>query len=84
MEARRPDGSIVRGQIDFVLQVSDGRIIVDHKADPRAVGDGDRLANTHGGQLEAYEDAVRAATGDPVLGSWLFLPVAAKAVRIAR
>jgi ATP-dependent exoDNAse (exonuclease V) beta subunit len=84
VEARRPDGSIVRGQIDFVLQVSDGRIIVDHKADPRAVGDGDRLANTHGGQLEAYEDAVRAATGDPVLGSWLFLPVAAKAVRIAR
>lgn len=84
VEAKLSDGVVVRGQIDFVLRVEDGRVIVDHKADPRAVGDGDRLANTHGGQLEAYADAVRAATGDAVLGWWLFLPVAAKAVRIVK
>jgi len=84
VQARRPDGRIVRGQIDFMLTLPDGRIVIDHKADPRAVGDGNRLAETHGGQLEAYEEAVRIATGDPVLGSWLFLPVAAKAVRIAK
>lgn len=84
VEARRPDGSIVRGQIDFMLKLPDGRIVVDHKADPRAVGDGNRLAEMHGGQLDAYGEAVRIATGDPVLGSWLFLPVAAKAVRISK
>lgn len=84
VQARRPDGRIVRGQIDFMLKVPTGRIVIDHKADPRAVGDGNRLADTHGGQLEAYEEAVRIATGDPVLGSWLFLPVAAKAVRISK
>jgi ATP-dependent helicase/nuclease subunit A len=67
-----------------MVKVPGGRIVVDHKADPRAVGDGNRLAETHGGQLEAYEEAVRIATGDQVLGSWLFLPVAAKAVRIAK
>lgn len=82
--ARRPDGRIVRGQIDFMLKLPDGHIVIDHKADPRAVGEGNRLADTHGGQLEAYEEAVHIATGDRVLGSWLFLPVAAKAVRISK
>ncbi|HEX6706076.1 MAG TPA: UvrD-helicase domain-containing protein [Albitalea sp.] len=84
LEAKRPDGSIVRGQIDFMLKLPNGRIVIDHKADPRAVGDGNRLADTHGGQLEAYEEAIHIATGEPVLGSWLFLPVAAKAVRIGK
>jgi len=84
VQARRPDGRIIRGQIDFMLKAPMGRIVIDHKADPRAIGDGNRLADTHGGQLEAYEEAVRIVTGDPVLGSWLFLPVAAKAVRIAK
>jgi len=84
VQARRPDGRIVRGQIDFMLTAPTGRIVIDHKADPRAVGDGNRLADTHGGQLEAYEEALRIATGDTVLGSWLFLPVAARAVRIAK
>jgi ATP-dependent helicase/nuclease subunit A len=84
VQARRLDGRVVRGQIDFMLKAPTGRIVVDHKADPRSVGDGNRLADTHGGQLEAYEEALRIATGDAVLGSWLFLPVAAKAVRIAK
>lgn len=82
VQAKRLDGTIVRGQIDFMLRVPTGRIIIDHKADPRAVGDGNRLAEAHGGQLNAYNEAVRIVTGDTVLSSWLFLPVAAKAVRI--
>lgn len=84
IEARRPDGSIVRGQIDFMLCAAQGRVIVDHKAHPGAVGDDDDLARKHGGQLDAYEQALHIATGEDVLGTWLFLPVAAKAVRLAR
>lgn len=82
IEARRADGSIVRGQIDLLLQVAGGRVLIDHKADPRAVGDGARLALEHGAQLDAYAQAVRTVTGQDVLERWLFLPVAAKAVRI--
>jgi len=81
VEARRPDGTIIRGQIDMLVRVQDGRILIDHKADPRRT-DGNRLAVAHGGQLEAYAQAVEHATGDRVLERWLFLPVAGKAVRI--
>jgi hypothetical protein len=84
VEAKRADGTIVRGQIDLLLKLKQGLVLVDHKADPRAVGDGQRLALEHGAQLEAYEDGVQIATGDRVIESWLYLPVAAKAVRISR
>jgi len=55
---------------------------VDHKADPRSVGHDDRLAQAHGLQLEAYSQALLAATGRPVRERWLYLPVAGQAVRI--
>lgn len=84
LEVRRGDGVIVRGQIDLLLKNAGRRVVIDHKADPRAVGEGDRLAVAHGGQLAAYADAVSLATGDAVDETWLFLPVAAKAVRIGR
>lgn len=82
VEGRRADGSIVRGQIDLLLKVAGGRVLVDHKADPRGVGGDERLAVAHGGQLNAYAQAVSAATNEEVLERWLFLPVAAKAVRL--
>lgn len=81
-EAKRADGSVSRGQIDLLLTVDGGRILFDHKSDPRGVGAGDRLALTHGGQLAEYAQAIEVASGDPVLERWLFLPVSAQAVRI--
>ncbi|MBD9430009.1 UvrD-helicase domain-containing protein [Achromobacter sp. ACM03] len=82
IQVPRADGTVVRGQIDLLIRVPAGRILIDHKADPRGVDDGDRLAVTHGGQLEAYAGAVESASGEPVLERWLFLLVAARAVRI--
>ncbi|MEG3061751.1 MAG: UvrD-helicase domain-containing protein [Comamonas sp.] len=81
-EAKRADGSVARGQIDLLLSVDGGRILFDHKSDPRGVGADDRLASTHGGQLAEYAKAIEAASGEPVLERWLFLPVSAQAVRI--
>lgn len=81
-ETKRADGAIARGQIDFLLKVAGGRILFDHKSDPRGVGNDDRLALEHGGQLAEYALAVETASGEPVLERWLFLPVAAQAVRI--
>lgn len=84
VEVRLESGRVVRGQIDLLIQVDDGWVIVDHKADPRSASDGDRLAGAHGAQLEAYADAVMATTGRAVKESWLFLPVAAQAVKLGR
>ena len=78
-----PDGTVVRGQIDMLIRVGAGHVLIDHKADPRAVDDGERLAQTHGAQLQAYAHAVESMSGEPVQERWLFLPVAARAVRIA-
>jgi len=82
-EAKRADGAIARGQIDLLLKVTGGRILFDHKADPRGAGNDDRLALEHGGQLAEYALAVETASGEAVLERWLFLPVAAQAVRIS-
>ncbi|MDP1740964.1 exodeoxyribonuclease V subunit beta [Polaromonas sp.] len=82
VEARMEDGSIIRGQIDLLLKVGAGRVLIDHKSDPRGAGVDDRLARAHGGQLEAYAYAVQLATKEQVTERWLFLPVSAKAVRI--
>ncbi|MBI0473226.1 MULTISPECIES: UvrD-helicase domain-containing protein [Pectobacterium] len=81
-EARRADGAIARGQIDFLLKVAGGYILFDHKANPRSAGDDDRLAFEHGRQLAEYAQAVAIASGEEVLERWLFLPVAAQAARI--
>ena len=81
-EAKRADGSIARGQIDLLLSVNGGRILFDHKSDPRGVGADDRLALTHGSQLAEYAQAIEAVSGEQVLERWLFLPVSAQAVRI--
>lgn len=83
IQVHRADGTVTRGQIDMLIRVASGCILIDHKADPRNVDDGARLALDHGGQLEAYAEAVMTASGEDVLQRWLFLPVAARAVRIA-
>lgn len=82
VEVKLKSGRVVRGQIDLLIELADGWVLVDHKADPRSAADADRLAEAHGAQLDAYSDAVLEATGRRVVERWLFLPVAAQAVRV--
>ena len=42
------------------------------------------LSPKYGGQLAAYRETVEAVTQVPVLESWLVLPVAGAAVRVAQ
>jgi ATP-dependent helicase/nuclease subunit A len=37
----------------------------------------------HGPQLESYGHALLSATGTPVSQRWLYLPVAARAIRLS-
>lgn len=84
VEARRADGTILRGQIDLFLTDGTAGILIDHKSNPGGVSSEAQLAREYGGQLQSYAEAITTATGHAVLEQWLFLPVAGKALRLAR
>lgn len=70
---RLADGSTMRGTIDLLLEVEGGFVILDHKSFPGNRVQAVERAQAHVGQLGAYADAVRAATGKAVLGAFLHL-----------
>jgi ATP-dependent helicase/nuclease subunit A len=82
VEVRLEDGVRLRGRMDFLVEAPDGWIVLDHKANPRGAALDDALIQKHGQQLDSYADALLRATGRAVLQKWLFLPVAAQAVRV--
>ncbi len=82
VESLLPDGQVLTGQIDLLIETKAGWIILDHKANPQGANHWDKLAKSYSGQLAAYAGAVTKATGSPVKECWLVLPVAGGAVRL--
>lgn len=83
IEALGPMGQVVQGRIDLLLDLPEGWVLLDHKANPAAPHRWGQLAQEHGGQLALYADALARATGRAVSESWLVLPVAAGAIQVA-
>jgi ATP-dependent exoDNAse (exonuclease V) beta subunit len=81
-EMRMPNGQVLQGRIDMLLKVNGGWILIDHKSNPGGSDRWEAIAQEYAGQLSAYKDAVEMASGEKVLESWLFLPVAAGMVKI--
>lgn len=79
---RMTSGQLLQGRIDFLLKVSGGWILIDHKSSPGGTDRWDSMAQEYAGQLAAYKDAIEQASGEHVLESWLFLPVAGTAIRV--
>lgn len=77
-----PSGQVLTGRTDLILQTGSGWILIDHKASAAAVEGWDHLAAEYTPQLAAYAEAIAAATATPVREAWLYLPVAAGAVRV--
>ncbi|PUB24640.1 ATP-dependent exoDNAse (exonuclease V) beta subunit [Pseudomonas sp. GV105] len=75
-------GQVLNGRIDLLLDTKDGWVLIDHKSNPSPEAQWERLAQEHAGQLDAYAQAIEAASGKPVTEAWLFLPTAAGAVRV--
>ena len=71
----QPNGTVVRGLADLVLDTPEGLLLVDHKSFPGAVAEAMERAVGHAGQLAAYARALRAATGREVLGCFIYLPL---------
>ena len=82
IESILPSGQLMHGRIDLLLEVADGWVLLDHKANPAPRDRWDQIAMEHGGQLSLYADALVRATSRPVTETWIVLPVAAGAIQI--
>ncbi len=71
----QPNGTVVRGAVDLVLDTVEGLVIVDHKSFSGSVEEAAAKAATFAGQLEAYAAAIAAATGRPILGTLVHMPL---------
>ncbi|NWG73494.1 MAG: PD-(D/E)XK nuclease family protein, partial [Rubrivivax sp.] len=76
------DGRHLVGRADLVLRTATGWVLIDHKSAPVGAAQWDGLAQSHGGQLAAYRDALQAGSGLAVEEMWLVLPVAGAALRV--
>ena len=82
VETNGPNGTHIRGRLDLLVETPDGWILIDHKSNPGGAAKDEDLVTEYGPQLMCYEHAIFSATGKPVLQKWLYLPVAARAVRV--
>lgn len=82
IESILPNGQIMQGRIDLLLEVPDGWVVLDHKANPASRDKWSEVATEHRGQLSMYADALTRATGRSVKESWIVLPVAAGVVQV--
>lgn len=79
---RMPDGRLLVGDADLVVELHDGWVIVDHKAFPGGAVERDRRARSYAGQLRAYASALEAASGKPVRATVLHFPVRGEVMEV--
>jgi ATP-dependent exoDNAse (exonuclease V) beta subunit len=82
IETKSPNGQIMNGRIDLLVETSGGWILIDHKSSQHSANQWDTLAVEYSGQLAAYGEAICRTSGKPVLENWLYLPVAGGAVKV--
>ena len=82
LQHRLPDGSVLRGYADLVLETVEGLVLIDHKCLGGTHEEALASAATYGGQLAAYTAALEAATGLRVLERWLHLVLQGECVRV--
>lgn len=83
LRMRLKTGSTLRGVADLVLETRAGYVVIDHKSFPGNRDKAIEKAASHAGQVLAYAEAIRAATGRPVVGAWIHLPVAGLVAPVA-
>ena len=80
---RLPAGTVVAGAADLVARTAAGFVVVDHKTFPGSLADALARVPAYSGQLAAYAAAIHAATGEPVVATWIHLPVLGVAVEVS-
>ncbi|RPI39025.1 MAG: DNA helicase UvrD, partial [Betaproteobacteria bacterium] len=82
VEGVLPNGQVVYGRIDLLLDTQSGWVLIDHKSNPAPKDRWHHVAAEHVGQLSMYASALSHVTGRPVNEVWILLPIAAGAIRI--
>jgi len=82
VEMVTPNGQYLVGQIDLLIDLPQGWILIDHKASTKSEAALSNLANSYSGQLNAYITAIEASTNRDVAETWLYFPIAGKAARV--
>jgi ATP-dependent helicase/nuclease subunit A len=75
-------GQIMSGWIDLLIETSEGFVLIDHKASPRARSDWNDVALDYSGQLRAYAEGIERATGKPVISCWIHFGVTGGLVEV--
>jgi ATP-dependent helicase/nuclease subunit A len=70
---RNEQNQVMQGWIDVLVETANGYVIIDHKSYPGT--DNEERIIEYAPQLMAYKAAVEKATGQPVIGLLLHLPV---------
>jgi len=74
----------VRGSSDLALKVSGGLVVIDHKSFPGSLSQALTRAAEYIGQLMSYSTAIEVASGQPVLSTWIHLPVSGIVIPLPR
>jgi ATP-dependent exoDNAse (exonuclease V) beta subunit len=73
----------VRGRIDLLIDTPGGLVIIDHKTYPGKPETWDERVVGYAAQLNLYGRLCTAATGKPIAGLFVHLPVAGALLRVA-
>ncbi|WDL97760.1 UvrD-helicase domain-containing protein [Alicyclobacillus sp. ALC3] len=63
------------GWADLVLETPDGYVLIDHKTFPGPESQWIDKARSYLPQLSVYSEAIARATGRPVIGAWIHMPI---------
>lgn len=69
LQSHLPNGQILNGRIDMLLETPRGWVLIDHKSNRVCSAQLQGEADKYLGQLEAYAQAIERATGKPVIES---------------
>lgn len=71
------------GFIDYLIELADGWVIIDHKTFPGREELWIDRAISHLPQLQIYAHALEVASGKPVVEAWIHMPIVGKMVQFS-
>ena len=80
---RLPEGQVLRGIADLVLETEQGFVVVDHKLMKATSAEAVKKAQGFAGQLAAYRRVIEAATGKACVGCFVHLPAQERVMGIS-